>query len=119
VYDLAAERDVPVMAHPSSHHNSYDDPEKAVQDAEAAFEYNRDTTFLIYGDTFRGVPLDGKTDFRAGEVISIIFVRHPNVYFDISGISPFAYPPNLHPDDEYPAVNPDEKIPRLVREENG
>lgn len=112
VYDLAAERDLPVMVHPGSHHNSYDDPAQAVHDIEAAFEHNRETTFLIHGDTFRGVPLDGKTDLRPGEAIATLFERHPNFYFDISGISPYAYPSDLQFDDEHHTVNPDEKKSR-------
>jgi hypothetical protein len=92
MYDLAAERDLPVMVHPASIHNGYDDPREPVTHVEAALEHNRETTFLIHGDTFSGVTIDGDTELSSGEAVSRLFERHPNVYYDISGTSPYAYP---------------------------
>lgn len=92
VYDVAADRDIPVMVHPASHHNGYDNPREPVVRVEAALEHNRDATFLIHGDTFRGVTIDGETDLSPGEALSILFDRHPNFYFDLSPVSPYVYP---------------------------
>jgi len=92
VYDLAADRDLPVMVHPASVHNGYDDPREPVKRVEAALEHNRETTFLVHGDTFSGVTTDGDTGLSTGAALSTLFDRHPNLYFDISGTSPYAYP---------------------------
>ena len=108
VYDLAADRDVPVMVHggdPSQYGNGRD----PVAHMEAAFEHNRECTFLVHG-TFNGVTIDGESDLFIGEAVDILLDRHPNLYFDISGWipSPLAYRFNEGPDGSS-KVSPEER----------
>lgn len=108
VYDLAADRDIPVMVH-GGQPGQYGNAEDPVLDMEAAFEHNRDCTFLVHG-TFYDVTIDGESDLPIGEAVDILLDRHPNLYFDISGgdTSPYSYRYNEGPDD-YGTVNPKEK----------
>lgn len=109
VYDLAAERDIPVMVH-GGQRGQYGNPEDPVTDMEAAFTHNRDCTFLVHG-TFHNVTINGETGVPIGEAVDILLDRHPNLYFDISGgtTSPYSYRYNEGPDDDYDTVNPREK----------
>lgn len=107
VYDLAADRDLPVMVH-GGQVEQYGDPESPVADMEAALGHNRDCTFLVHGTFHNGVTIDGESDVPVGEAVDVLLDRHPNLYYDLSGqCSPYAYRYNEGPDDDG-AVNPAE-----------
>lgn len=112
VYDMAAERDLPVMVHGGdpAHYGNGSDP---VTDMEAAFEHNRACPFLVHG-TFHNVTIDGQSDRVIGEAVDVLLDRHPNLYFDISGghTSPYSYRYNDGPDDDFQTVNPSERKSR-------
>lgn len=112
VYDLAAERDLPVMVH-GGQPGQYGNPTDPVADMEAAFEHNRECTFLVHG-TFHGVTVDGQSDLVIGDAVDVLLDRHPNLYFDISGgnTSPYSYRYNDGPDEDYQTVNPSERKSR-------
>mgnify|MGYP002278070225 CR=1 FL=1 len=109
VYDLAADRDIPVMVH-GGRPTQYEDPTGLVTDMEAAFEHNRDCTFLVHS-TFYGVTIDGESNLPIGEAVDTLLNEHSNLYFDISGAntSPYSYRYNEGPDDDYDTVNRTEK----------
>lgn len=112
VYDLAAERDMPVMVHggqPGQYGNGAD----PVAHMEAAFEHNRDCTFLVHGTFQNGVTIDGTADVPVGEAVATLLERHSNFYYDISGqASPYAYDWERPPDDDRDTVNPGERRSR-------
>lgn len=84
-YDVAAEFDVPVMVHaPESRHLGYTGPPLEGPTAaalERAFEHNRDVTFVVHGSFNR----------RTAETVHTLLRRHPNFYYDISPVAPFAF----------------------------
>ncbi|SDJ74173.1 hypothetical protein SAMN05216226_108116 [Halovenus aranensis] len=90
VYDLAAERDVPVMLHVASpwrypedeqdEWESFDDVPHKEQLANA-YEHNRDTDFLVHA-TYQW------TETSDGELVADALEDHPNLYYDISPTAP-------------------------------
>ncbi|WP_460922270.1 amidohydrolase family protein [Salinarchaeum chitinilyticum] len=108
VYDLAAERDLPVMVH-GGQQGIYGNGEDPVDHMVAAFEHNRDCTFLVHGTFINGVTIDGETEVPVGEAVATLFDRHPNFVFDISGqASPYAYNWRRPPDDDPTTISDQE-----------
>lgn len=87
VYDLAAELELPVMVHGPEPFRTgcvgtgppMEGPTVAA--FEEAFEYNRETTFHVHASF---VP-------NSKEVVAELFQRHPNFYYDLSPVAPYAY----------------------------
>lgn len=95
VYDLAAELDLPVMVHaaepwrfPADVRRSWDSwlDCPTIDQMANAYSHNRETTFLVHGTYFgHRVPMS------RGEMAARALADHPNLYYDVSHVSPYAY----------------------------
>lgn len=103
VYDLAAERDIPVMIHAARPFQYSDEKRKDFEEPmdipswaalEKAYEYNRDTDFLVHS-TYEWYKM------RDGGIIAGALERNPNLYFDISEMHPYAYGEGQLSQDEF------------------
>lgn len=93
VYDLAAERDIPIMLHGSQpwfyseeRRDEFEEPMDVPGWAslERAYAHNRDTQFLVHATYQWGKMNDG-------EIVAGVLERNPNVTYDISDLHPFAW----------------------------
>lgn len=88
LYDLAAERDVPVMLHTASPWRyeggeDWDDPSEypPFQQLDNAMEQHRDVDFLVHASyQWHDIP--------DGELVAAKLDKHPNLYYDISPTAP-------------------------------
>lgn len=94
IYDFAAQQGKPVMVHgaepyrfPDSVRNSWEsDLECPTIDQLAnAYEHNRETKILVHATYF------GAEDVSRAEMVAQALANHPNLYYDISPIAPYAY----------------------------
>lgn len=90
VYELAAERDVPVMLHTGAPWRWDDDQEDewdgpsdfpGIQALDNAIEQNRDTDFLVHASYMWD-------DMPDGEIVAEKLEQYPNLYYDISPTGP-------------------------------
>lgn len=94
IYDFAAQQGIPVMVDaakpyhfPDSVRNSWEsDLECPTIDQMAnAYEHNRETKFIVHATYF------GAEDVSRAEMVAQALSNHPNLYYDLSPISPYAY----------------------------
>jgi hypothetical protein len=94
IYDAAAQQEIPVMVHgaepwafPESVRDSWEsDLECPTLDQMAtAYKHNRATKFIVHATYF-------ETDnISRAEMVAEALSNHPNLYYDISPIAPYAY----------------------------